>query len=510
MGFVPTDAFLAARIDLPSIAKTFKDNKKELDSLLAFATKNKLEEAPFTRLLIELAQHPEKSGIDFNSYVYAFGHKTKRGDNFGLLIRVRDKSDLSEFMKGNIPAGNTRGVESGVDYAEYNDGSYVSWNEDALLFTVQMGESRSYFASILNKKTPGAKGNLKLNRINESKALICYTANVNAMLDPENDVQKKILNLLGSETWLNGEVVTKNGEIAADISLDMAKPEKSKLSRIVYVDNKFNKIIPYLAGGQNLMGIVKMNINMTNLGEAILSLTESSYSKESAKNTLDSANKYLTGSIAFSVFYSEENRKKYKEALEQGNYEDLRRYPENPVVMAIGIKKTIFGWIEKLQKNGAMELQSDGIYQSKINNFAFTILEDIAMVSNGGAEYLREFMSRYKSHTPVRSDLLNMMDPSSPLGFVMDNKWAAANEISRISAFPYLDALELRTTMTYIRNNKISMNVSGNKMSLRILLNNSKTDPIVAFLKDLQTSMKAIKKMREERDEDLVNPYPFR
>ncbi|MBS3915954.1 MAG: DUF4836 family protein [Bacteroidetes bacterium] len=170
--YVPNNVGVLVKFDLPEIGKALEPHKKEILELEMFKDKDLKNQDVLFKTTMNILKDPQKSGIDFKVPAMFYMESRSRGDASAFILKLEDESLFSEYMSKNIAAGAETGKEKEVHFAESGTGNWISWNSSVVLITNQKTEDKSYFQNILNKKNPGARGNLLLSRIVEQKGIV--------------------------------------------------------------------------------------------------------------------------------------------------------------------------------------------------------------------------------------------------------------------------------------------------------------------------------------------------
>jgi len=221
LAYVPNDASMVIRFNLPKIAKFYAENKDEISKMTIWKKATEASNNSLDRAIQGIVKNPEASGIDFSLDCMLFVHKAQRGENTGMLLRLKNASDFAKYIKNNTPAGSISGNENGVEYAEFGTGLFISWNNEVALITEQMAEPKAYFAAILNKSNPSAKGNLLLSKVEDGEGYAILVMGIDQFFTGKNAPieSKEFHNPFPPGTAIMCSLNMVPGEISADIHM---------------------------------------------------------------------------------------------------------------------------------------------------------------------------------------------------------------------------------------------------------------------------------------------------
>lgn len=235
--YVPNDASVVVKINVPEIAGIVSENKKQLKELKLLNSDSAWNENQLLRLCYQLMKDPEGSGIDFSSDAYFFSQTLMRGDVQGFALKLNDESTFANYVKKNSPIGSESGEIESVQFCEYNTGLYISWLDEVALITNQITEEKSYFADILKQKNPGAKGNIIAKELQNQKGILCGYASMKSIkkefFGESDNLYSTMLKEVGNAIFQDGVFTMFNIEAGkgianAEIWLTSADKKKNK------------------------------------------------------------------------------------------------------------------------------------------------------------------------------------------------------------------------------------------------------------------------------------------
>lgn len=252
--YVPTDASVVLKINVPEIARVVSEDQKQLKELKLLNSDSAWNENQLLRLCYKLMKDPEGSGIDFSSDAYFFSQTLMRGDVQGFVLKLNDESTFASYVKKSSPIGTESGEYEKVNFCEYNTGLYISWLDDIALITNQITEEKSYFADILKQKNPGAKGNTIAKELQEQNGILSGYASLKAI---KNELLGESDNVYSSIFAEVGNAVLKDG-VFAMFNIEADKGIANAEIWLTAADKKKNKEIPFF--GEPESNLIKLPV----------------------------------------------------------------------------------------------------------------------------------------------------------------------------------------------------------------------------------------------------------
>ena len=258
---IPDDATYVMRFDvMQTVEKSgMKGDKSELKKWL----KEMLSQSDMGKKmrdeLLNIAEDPTKSGIDFTEPVYLYASLSKKGlAEFGVVGNMANRGDLTDLLNGIAKEADTDGVEkakSGASYLELGSDGALIYTDD-WFFAGMTNDVDDMIETLLNRAAgTGSLDGHKALEVMESKKgvmqfLMLY-GGLSSMpefrqvaelmpegLDMEDLAAVADLELSRGETVITGEMVTlsKEWEKYMEKAHNMAKPISKE--QVKYISDK--------------------------------------------------------------------------------------------------------------------------------------------------------------------------------------------------------------------------------------------------------------------------------
>lgn len=183
LAYIPKDAALVVKIDIPKIAETFKEYESEVSQYGILKDKKVSREEPLLRILQAISQDPANSGLGFSDPAYMYVDHNMRGTGIGLLFSLRDSRMFEQLIKKYIAAGGANGVADEVGYAEIEAGIFLSWKDKTGLMTINKAEGKNYPLEIFRKMDPKSHKEGAIHELSQSKKLIAGILRIDPLFD---------------------------------------------------------------------------------------------------------------------------------------------------------------------------------------------------------------------------------------------------------------------------------------------------------------------------------------
>lgn len=359
LAYVPNDAVMVARIGLPEISKVFSENEKEIKKMTLWKRMvDSTSNTPMMRAVQGILKKPAESGIDFTQDCMFFVHKSQRGYNNGLLFRIRSYSDFSNYIVNNAPAGTPTGEEAGIKFAEYGIGVFITWKDDVAMIIDQKAETKGYFADILNKKNPGAKGNLLLSQAESSTGLMDIVLRVDDFFKGKDGLiaSEGIQNPFPAGTAIVGAVKIENGDITTEFRLESTNNDGLKNLGILKTSGMLEKYQHALFSNGKPYGAYAVSMNIAKAKQFLIKMVpeiEEKFKEPEIKEMMDA----FTGDLVVGITSPD---KPYDYEYEEGVTEEEVQKHKGGIIAHIGIKNMDL-LRKKLAEYAKLE---DGIYET--------------------------------------------------------------------------------------------------------------------------------------------------
>jgi Domain of unknown function (DUF4836) len=233
---VPDNASVAVQIKISQLGRFLEADKKEIAKLKFLNNTTLIRNHPGLKALFQMIKSPKVSGIDFTYPAVFFSESLLRGNASGLLVKLVNKKAFEEMVIKSMPSGNEKGEQNHVQYAEFDAGIYLAWNNEIALLSHQPTEGKTYFENIVNKKKQIAEKNEIFQKITRGKGfltgiiLVDEISNTNA-LKPEPEAGLfQVKNPFPKGTAFQFELFVEKQEIKCLVTA--ISKQKSKLHEL--------------------------------------------------------------------------------------------------------------------------------------------------------------------------------------------------------------------------------------------------------------------------------------
>lgn len=152
--YIPEKAFLVYKIKAQELAQKLDIEELKKSNIFRewLGTKKEPSEEVVARLLQQIINHPEKSGINFKEPVIGYTEIDPRGSFNGLIITLKDHDKWGKMAMNNANAGTSSGTEDGVSFIKLSTTRWIAWNKEVAFFGNIEADARNYLIKILKNR----------------------------------------------------------------------------------------------------------------------------------------------------------------------------------------------------------------------------------------------------------------------------------------------------------------------------------------------------------------------
>jgi hypothetical protein len=494
LAYVPNNSGLLVKFNLPEIGEALKGHEEEIKKFTFLKDKDVRKSDALTKTVINILKDPKKSGLDFSVPAMLFSEGRPRGSVIGFVVKLENADMFGEYIKKNVPAGNESGKGNDVEYAEFDVGLYVSWNQNVALVTEQKAENKSYFEDILNKRNPGAKGNLLLSKIGEQSGMMSAIFRIDELVS-SHELKTRIpaaINSIKSPfpagTAIIANTVWNNGEIRTIAHLASLNEDKIKDIRIFKNAGTLSVHEKALFVGDVPLAVLSLSLDMKSFFTFLENASPDFKEFRKSQEKFHEVENMFSGDVVFGVAMDE------GQLNAQDEFGGATVVPKVKMLGYIGTKGDFAAF---LQKNAPhVQPDADGIYlrDNPYSQAGFILMDNMVVMSNDFEELLK---IKNKTYTPPTTKYNYHAEKNAPFYFDVNmegmlNMYEQQGKTS--NSFDHFQELFANNQVCYVKDGTLTYLLE---------MKDKKVHPLMGIMRFMEREYKNKEKEKQALEKEL-------